>query len=125
MNERDILEHRLTTLRSLLEGPVPLAGSAGRALNDQLKRRWEAEERLLQRLLDDAHGPAVRDTVELWETRTGRFIASSEDAVPGWTDPKGVEWEAQLVRELLAETRDRLDRWSGEPPAASGPVGSA
>jgi hypothetical protein len=115
MNEREILQHRMATLDSLLAVPAPLIGSAGGSLNAQLAERWRAERRLLDRLLLESPDGGVAATVDLWQTRTERFIASSSDSIPGWTDSQGNAWNAQLVRELLDEVRDRLERWRDGP----------
>jgi hypothetical protein len=111
VNEREILEHRLTTLSGLL-GSAPLSGPADHPLNERLTGRWRAEQRLLERLLSDAPGAQVRATVDLWSARTEKFLASSADGPASWTDAQGNRWDARVVHELLGETRERLDRWS-------------
>jgi hypothetical protein len=126
LDDRGILDYRLKTLDGLLGGRSPLEGATASSLTAQLRNPWQAESRLLRRLLEDAEGSNVRDTVQLWHQRTSRFLESSKDEVPGWVDGKGVAWDARLVLELLAETQERLERWTAapgpiepEPPAAA------
>lgn len=112
MDDRAILQHRLGTLEALLDGAVPLSGGDA-ALHDKLKSGWEAERSLVHRILEDTQGPNVADTMALWRSRTERFLASSEDRVPGWLDAKGQRWDARLVLSLLSEIEERIEAWSG------------
>jgi hypothetical protein len=127
MDDRDILANRLRTLDGLLAAPAPLSGGPGQVLNREIRDRWDAERRLLARLLEDTPGPNVRDTVALWYQRTTRFLESSADAVPGWVDGRGMRWEARQVLDLLEETRELLRRWAGHgpPDASSTPASSS
>jgi hypothetical protein len=115
VNEKEILGHRITTLDSLLGAPALLSGATGGTLNAQLTERWQAERRLLERLMADTASGSVRDTVALWRSRTHRFLESSKDQIPGWTDHHGTTWNARLVWELLDEISERLDRWRDGP----------
>jgi hypothetical protein len=109
---REILEHRLATLEALLESRQPLTGGDG-AVGDHLKSGWAAERSLIARILEETAGPNVTDTMALWRSRTERFVASSEDRVPGWQDARGQRWDARRVLALLDEMDERIAAWSG------------
>jgi hypothetical protein len=110
MQPREILQHRLTTLSALLEGPT-LSGGDGE-LSVRLRDQWSSERALIQRLLEDSGGGSVLDTMTLWRSRTERFLASSGDQVPGWVDVRGQRWDARRVLELLDELSGRVDSWT-------------
>lgn len=110
MNERTVLEQRVTTLDGLIDAGG-LLGPAGAALGQQLRSSWEEERRLLRRILAETGGDDVRATLALWTARTEAFVAQSGDPNPGWQDRDGHRWDAQQVLSLLADTVERLDAW--------------
>jgi hypothetical protein len=111
VNQRGVLTQRITTLTGLLETPGgPLGPNAG-PLGDRLRRDWEVERRLLERLLTETDGDDVSTTIGRWRTRTETFIARSAGGTATWTDRQGCVWEAPAVLLLLADTQDRIDRW--------------
>lgn len=111
MNERTVLEQRITTLSGLLDTPGgPLGPNAG-DLGDQLRGGWETERRLLERVLADTQGNDVSGTIGAWRDRTQAFVARSGPGTPSWTDREGRTWRADEVLALLDETQDRIDRW--------------
>lgn len=110
MDERKVLEQRVTTLDGLIDAGG-LLGPAGTNLGAQLQASWEAERRLLRRILAETVGDDVRATLTLWEARTSAFAAQSDDPNPSWQDRDGNRWEASQVLLLLADTEERLDAW--------------
>ncbi len=114
MDSRGVLEHRLATLDSLLEGPPPVTGGSAE-VGRGLRERWAAERRLLVKLMAESKGLDVADTAALWRDRTERFIESSGGRVDGWVDTSGTRWNAELVLGLLDELQERLDQWNGPP----------
>ena len=115
MDARGVLEHRLKTLEGLLSGPTPLSGGSESGLADQLTGRWQAERRLLNRVLEEASHTPVDQVVGRWATRTERFLEAADTEDPGWTDAHGQYWDATVTFDLLLETQERLERWSGSP----------
>jgi hypothetical protein len=110
MNERTVLDQRVTTLDGLIDAGG-LLGPAGANLGAQLRSSWEAERRLLRRILAETAGNDVRATLELWQARTTAFLARAEEPNPGWLDRDGNRWDAEQVLGLLADTLERLDAW--------------
>jgi hypothetical protein len=111
MDERTVLEQRVTTLTSLLDGTGNFLGPAGTTLGARLRDTWTTERRLLQRILVESTGRDVRTTLALWRDRTTAFIDRSTDTRPAWTDRDGTRWDAVEVVELLDQTVERLDSW--------------
>jgi hypothetical protein len=111
VTERAVLEQRLATLNGLLEGPGQLLGTAGADLASRLREGWQAERRLLERLLAEAPGAEMRPTVGLWRARTAGFVERTSEPQPGWTDRQGQWWDARQVLALLDDVEDRLDAW--------------
>lgn len=112
MNERHVLEQRLATLNSLLDGSGYLLGSSGAAMGERLRSAWQAERQLLQRLLVETAGDDVRATIGLWRDRTAAFVERSAGGDASWTDRSGQRWEAAHVLVLLDDTSERLDSWA-------------
>jgi hypothetical protein len=112
MNERHVLEQRLITLNSLLDGSGHLLGPSGAAMGERLRSAWQAERQLLQRLLAETAGDNVRATIGLWRDRTAAFVQRSAAADAAWTDRSGQRWEATQVLALLDDTSERLDSWA-------------
>jgi hypothetical protein len=111
MDEKRILEQRIVTLTGLLDTPGgPLGPTAG-ALGQRLRQSWDAERRLLCRLLSDTRDGDLRATMGLWFERTSAFLRQSADDPATWTDRDGHQWDAAQVLELLADVQERLDSW--------------
>lgn len=114
MDERNILEQRIVTLSGLLDGPNgpngPLGPAAG-ALGERLRQSWEAERRLLARILADAQDGDVHTTLDIWTERTSAFLRQQGDAPPTWMDRQGNQWHAEQVLTLLEDIQERLDSW--------------
>jgi len=130
MNERTILEQRLVTLGGLLDTPDgPLGPKAG-ALAQAFQQRWEAERRLIERILSDAPAGApdsdLQATIGLWYDRTAAFVKGSGDERPTWTDRQGVVWDAHDVLAIVEDLRERIAAWQdGELMAAGTGVAGA
>jgi hypothetical protein len=115
MNERAILIQRVTTLSGLLDTPGgPLGPKAG-GLSQQLQAGWEAERRLIQRIIEetpaDAPDAEIEATLDIWRDRTAAFIKSSDSDRPTWTDRQGTVWDAQSVLAILEDIRERIEAW--------------
>lgn len=115
MNERAILNQRVITLSGLLGTPGgPLGPKAG-GLSQQLQAGWEAERRLIQRIIDetpaDAPDSEIEATLDMWRDRTAAFIKSADSDRPTWTDRQGTVWDAQAVLAILEDIRERIEAW--------------
>jgi hypothetical protein len=107
--DRDVLQHRLATLSSLLATPKGPLGGKHNAVAQRMLLDWEVEKRLLERILAESQVGDVRATVEAWATRTRAYAGSAPDGERSWTDRSGVRWDAQQVLDILDETRERLE----------------
>ena len=67
--------------------------------------------RLIDRLLAEAHGDAVLDTIAAWRQRTAAFAARSPAECAQWTDRQGATWDAATVLGLLDDLADRVASW--------------
>lgn len=110
MDERKILEQRVATLNGLLETTGGSLGPAGGALGTTLRGKWEAERRLLRRVLAETPGQDVRATLDLWGERTAAFMEKSGDSA-SWHDREGIEWHAAAVLDILVDIEERLNSW--------------
>jgi hypothetical protein len=120
MNERTVLEQRITTLDDLVAAGGVL-GPAGASLGQRLRSGWEVERRLLGRIVAETPGDDVRATLALWQARTEAFVAKSDAEAPGWTDKEGNHWDAREVLALLDDTVERLDAWlAADEPFTAG-----
>jgi hypothetical protein len=115
LDEKTVLDHRLTTLNGLLDAPGGPLGSNAGDLGARLRADWLAEQRLLSRLLAETSGDDVRATIQSWRRRTEAFVARSSDPSPHWTDKEGITWNARQVLTLLDDAQERIDRWMGQP----------
>jgi hypothetical protein len=121
VTEREVLLQRRATLVALLASPNgPLGPNAG-AIGERLRRGWQTEVRLLDRLLAETPGDDVRTTIAAWQARTVAFAARSPGKPTAWTDRQGLSWDADVVLCLLGELTERIDRWM----TAAGPEGQA
>lgn len=114
MTEREIIEQRIRTLDGLLQAPGGPLGAAGGQLADRLSEGWRAEQRLLNRILDESKGKSLRATISLWQERTSAFAESSDDERPSWRDREGNVWDAIEVLRILEDLDRRLEAWMQE-----------
>ena len=111
MNEREIVDQRIVTLSGLLDTPGgPLGPSAG-SLGRDLAASWDAERRLLQRILRETPANDVRATIAQWHERTAAFVERSTDPTPSWKDRDGNTWDAREVLRILEDIRQRIEIW--------------
>jgi len=117
MNERAILEQRVVTLSGLLGTPDGPLGLKAGALGTQFTARWDAERRLIQRILEESPPGAsdgdLETTLNLWRERTGAFIRGASAERPAWTDKQGKLWDAHEVMAILDDIRERIEAWQG------------
>ena len=119
MNQRTVLEQRITTLCGLLDAPGGPLGPKARSLGAHLQLGWGAERRLLQRLLAETSGEDVVATITRWRDRTRSFFSRSGGESPRWTDHQGHVWDANTVLALLDDAEDRIKRWLAAVEATS------
>lgn len=119
MNEREIVEQRIVTLSGLLETPGGPLGPAAGSLGRDLAASWDAERRLLERILRETKGGDVMATIAQWQERTAAFVERATDPTPSWSDRDGNTWDAREVVRILSDIQQRIDIWlAAEPPAA-------
>ena len=106
MTDREFLQARLKTLHSLTETAAVLKGGGASGLQSKLHAAWEAEQRLLTRILAEP-GDLVQ-TISAWQTRTQAFMAKNPGR-EGWTDAQGHAWNASQVLALLGDFQQRLE----------------
>lgn len=106
MTNREFLQTRLKTLQSLTSAAAVLTGGGASGLQNKLHAAWEAEQRLLARIL--AESGDVTQTLSAWQARTQAFVAKNPGR-EGWSDAQGHAWNAQLVLALLADLQQRLE----------------
>jgi hypothetical protein len=112
IDDREMLERRIDVLDGLLAAPAGPLGSSGGAVGRRLIATWQAERRLLARLLEESQGASPRDTVEAWRARTETFVSGASDDAPRWTDRTGQTWDARQVLAILADLSERMDGWA-------------
>jgi len=107
------LQERLKILTQLSAGGQLRTGTgaaSGAALQSRLVQAWDTERRLILRLLAETPDGNIRQTLDAWEERTQSFLQKS----PGrraWHDRQGQSWNADLVLQIIADLRERLDTW--------------
>ena len=106
MTDREFLETRLKTLQSLTSAAAVLKGGGASGLQNKLHVAWEAEQRLLARILAEP-GDLVQ-TIGAWQTRTQAFVAKNPGR-DGWSDAQGHAWNASQVLALLSDLQQRLE----------------
>jgi len=106
MTDREFLETRLKTLQSLTGAAAALKGGGASGLQGKLHAAWEAEHRLLARIL--AEPGDLAQTISAWQTRTQAFIAKNPGR-EGWSDAQGHAWNASQVLALLSDLQQRLE----------------
>ncbi len=129
MNAREVVEQRIVTLKGLLDTPGGPLGPAAGSLGRDLAASWEAERRLLQRILHESRAGDVHATIAQWRERTAGFLERASEPAPSWSDRDGNTWDAREVIRILDDVRQRIDIWlAGERapgPAADPPNPSA
>ncbi len=115
MNERAILDQRIITLNGLLGTPGGPLGPKADSLGRQLQDRWEAERRLIARILEetptDAPDAEIEATLNMWYDRTAAFIKSAGNDHPTWTDRQSTVWDAKQVLLIVDDLRERIEAW--------------
>lgn len=115
MNTRELLKQRLVTLDSLTRtGSLRRGNTQGDDVAAQLTAQWEAEKRLIKRVLSEPADPV--ETLLQWRERTENF----RDKFPereGWADQQGNEWHAALVLKAIDNLIEHIDNWSSEVEA--------
>ncbi len=129
MNERSILEQRVVTLNGLLDIPEGPLGSKAGSLGRQFRERWQAERRLIKRILEEAPGDGsdadMTATLALWRDRTSAFVRGASTDHPSWTDRHGTVWDANLVLSLLDDVQERIEAWKVPEVVGDGADGDA
>ncbi|MCZ7573077.1 MAG: hypothetical protein M5U01_31375 [Ardenticatenaceae bacterium] len=112
MNTRELLKQRLATLDALTRGGSLRRGSSqSDDVAAQLTSQWNAEKRLIKRVLSEPADPA--ETLSHWRERTENF----RDKFPereGWTDQQGNDWNAALVLQAIDNLFEHIENWSSE-----------
>ncbi len=115
----ELLQQRLKLLTQLSGGSqsqTRTGAAAGAALQSRLVQTWDTERRLIQRLLAETVHGNIRPTLDAWEQRTLSFLHKSPDR-RSWTDRYGQSWDGDLVLQVIADLRERLDTWESEDDA--------
>lgn len=120
MRAREVVEQRIVTLSGLLETPGGPLGPAAGALGRDLAASWEAERRLLKRILHESAGGDVQATIAQWRERTAAFLERASGPAPSWSDREGHVWDAREVLRILDDVLQRIDIWlAGDNTAVS------
>lgn len=76
----------------------------------RMLQAWDTERRLIQRLLAETPEGNIRPLLDAWEQRTLHFLGKSPDRRT-WADRQGQTWDGDLVLQVIADLRERLDAW--------------